>query len=240
MNLATTLAKLSRRDSILADFDLLFGSLEESLAVIPDNSLEVVIRNIHDLDSSLLKRWLPRHTSGLFVLPRPQAIEEVAKVDPETLHRLLGLLKAAFGTVVIDTSKGLQSSDFAALEIADDSLVVAQLDLTCLRNTARLLGLYRQEEGLVDRVKLVVNRAGSNEAEISQAKAEETLGLPISWQIPNATKLFFAARAKGVPIESIATGSRSHQAILQIARAVRPFPEAEEAKPRRGLFAAFF
>ena len=115
------------------------------------------------------------------------------------MQRLLGLLKAAFGTVVIDTSKGLQSSDFVAFEMSDVILVVVQLDLTCLRNTARLIGLFQQFDGLADRVKLVVNRAGSNDTEISLKKAEETLKMPISWQIPNATKIFQAARIKGVP-----------------------------------------
>ena len=62
---------------------------------------------------------------------------------------------------MIDTSKGLQSSDFAAFEISDVILVVVQLDLICLRNTSRLLGLFREFDGLTDRVKLVVNRTGS-------------------------------------------------------------------------------
>ena len=64
--------------------------------------------------------------------------------------------------------------------------------------------------------------------------------MPISWHIPNATKIVHAARAKGVPIDAVAAGSRVHQAILEIAKGVRPIPAAEEVKPQRGLFAAFF
>ena len=183
---------------------------------------------------------LTRHSSGLYVLPHPVVMEDAAKIDPDALRRMLTLLKAAFPSVLIDTSKGLQSSDFVAFEMADVILVVLQLDLTCLRNTARLLQMFQQFDGLTERVRLVVNRLGSHDAEISLKKAEETLRMPISFQIPNASKVVFAARAKGVPIDAIATGSRAHQSILQIARAVRPFPAAEEAKPRRGLFAAFF
>ena len=240
VNLATTLAKASPHEAILADFDLLFGSVDACLDIIPDQSLQSIIQNIDRLDLTLLKRSVTRHSSGLYVLPHPVAMEDAAKIDPDALRRLLTLLKAAFPSVLIDTSKGLQSSDFVAFEMADVILVILQLDLTCLRNTARLMQLFQQFDGLLDRVKLVVNRAGSHDAEISQKKAEETLRMPISFQIPNATKLFFAARAKGVPIDAIATGSKAHQAILQIARSVRPFPAAEEAKPRKGLFAAFF
>jgi pilus assembly protein CpaE len=240
VNLGTTLAKASAHEAILADFDLLFGSVDACLDIIPDQSLQGVIQNIDRLDLTLLKRSLTRHSSGLYVLPHPVAMEDAAKIDPDALRRLLTLLKAAFPSVLIDTSKGLQSSDFVAFEMADVILVVLQLDLTCLRNTARLMQLFQQFDGLLDRVKLIVNRAGSHDAEISQKKAEETLRMPISFQIPNATKLFFAARAKGVPVDAIATGSKPHQAILQIARTVRPYPAAEEAKQRKGLFAAFF
>jgi pilus assembly protein CpaE len=198
-----------------------------------------VLQSFERLDATLLKRSITRHASGLYVLPRPQLLEDIAKIDPETLQRLLGLFRATFGTVVIDTSKGLQSSDFAAMEIADVILVVVQLDLTSLRNTTRLIALFQQFDGLVDRVKLVVNRAGSNDTEISPAKAEETLKMPISWQIPNATRIYQAARIKGAPIADVAQGSRPHQVFLEMARSLRP-PANEAAKPRRGFFAALF
>jgi pilus assembly protein CpaE len=239
VNLAVSLAAAKEQETLLLDLDMVFGSVDAALDIVTDHTLFTVLQNFERLDATLLKRSMTRHASGLYVLPRPEAIEEIAKVDPNTLHRLLGLLKATFGTVVIDTSKGLQSSDFAAIEIADEILVVVQLELTCLRNTARLLGLFQQFDGLVDRVKLIANRAGSTDTEISQAKAEETLKMPITWQIPNASKIFQAARIKGAPIADVAKGSRPHQVLLEIARAMRP-PAEEATKPRKGFFAALF
>ena len=52
--------------------------------------------------------------------------------------------------------------------------------------------------------------------------------MPISWQIPNATKIFQAARIKGVPIADVAKGSRPHQVVP------RDGPRAA-ARPRRGV-----
>ena len=188
----------------------------------------------------LLKRSLARHPSGLYVLPHPTEIEEAARIDPDALGRLLGLLKAVFSAVVIDTSKGLQSTDFLAYEMSDIILIVIQLDLNCVRNTGRLIRMFRQFEGMSDRLRLVVNRVGSNDDEISFKKAEETLKLPISWQIPNATKIFQASRIQGVPIAEVAKGSRPHQVFLEMARSIRPVPEDSVEKPRKGLFAALF
>ena len=240
VNLATTLAKSSKHEVVLVDFDLLFGSIDACLDLVPDHSILEVVQNIDRLDLTLLKRTLTRHDSGLYVLPRPTAMKDAAKLDPALLHRTIVMLQAAFPSVVIDTSKGLQSTDFVAFEMADVILMVVELDLTCLRNTARLIQLFQEFDGMAERVKLIANRVGSFDSEISIQKAEETLKMPITWRVPNATKVFRLARAKGVPIDVIAAGSKIHQAILAIAQSLRPFPAAETAKARKGLFAAFF
>ncbi|SIO62636.1 pilus assembly protein CpaE [Singulisphaera sp. GP187] len=240
VNLATTLAKAATHETILVDFDLMFGSIDACLDLVTDHTLMGVVQNVDRLDQTLLKRSLTRHSSGLYLLPHPNAMEESAQIDPEALRRVMMMLKASFPTVIIDTSKGLQSSDFLAFEMSDVILLVVQLDLTCLRNTARLLHLFQQYEGLTERIRLVVNRTGAHESEISLKKAEETLQLPVSWQIPNASKSFNTARARGVPLDEVAPGSKAHQAILEIARSLRPFPVLETSKPRKGLFAAFF
>jgi pilus assembly protein CpaE len=240
VNLATSLAASREFETILLDFDLMFGSVDACLDIIPDNTLYNVIQSFDRLDLTLLKRSMTRHSSGLYVLPHPVALEDAVKIDPETLKRLLALLKAAFPSLVIDTSKGLQSSDFVAFEMADVILMVIVLDLTCLRNTARLLTLLKQFEGMADRVKLVVNRAGSAETEISLKKAEETLKMPISWQVPVAVKPFQNSRIRGVPLSEVASGTRPHHAILEIARAIGPASSSDTEKPRKGLFAAFF
>ena len=68
----------------------------------------------------------------------------------------------------------------------------------------------------------------------------DAIQMPIQFNIPNATKVFRAARAKGVPIDEVAPGTRAHQAILSIARELRPSAAVADAKPKKGLFAALF
>ena len=240
VNLAAALGSHKEHETILIDLDLIFGAVDAYLDLAPDHTLTHVVQSFDRLDLTLLKRSITRHASGLYVLPHPTVIQEAAAIDPEVLRRLFGLLRAAFSTVVIDTSKGLQSSDFSAFEISDVILVVIQLDLLCLRNTSRLLSLFREYDGLIERVKLVVNRSDSWECQINPKKAEETLKMPISWHIPNAAKAFQEARLKGVPLADVAKGSRPHQVFLEMARSLRPVTADVSSKPRRKLFAAFF
>ena len=240
VNLSTTLCKLSRCDTVVADYDLLFGSLEESLGVSSDNSLEVVLKNYNDMDTELLKRWLPRHSCGLYVLPHPAQMEVSARLDPEGLCLVLELLKESFETVVVDTSKGLQSTDFLAFVMADVILVVMQLNLNCIRNTVRLINYLRQFEGLGEKVQIVVNRINSPLSEISLKKAEELLKSPVKWKVPNATLLFRPGRRRGVPIDEVegGAGSKAQAAILELAKELQPFP-LEATKVKRRLFSAF-
>lgn len=240
VNLAASLAMRKSQECLLLDFDLMFGAVDVCLDIIPDNTLSTILQNFDRLDQTLLKRSLTRHRSGLYVLPHPVAMEDAAKIDPESLKRFLGLLKSAFPTLVIDTSKGLQSSDFVAFEMADLILIVVTLDLTCLRNSARLLNLLRQFDGMIDRVKVVVNRVGSFENEISLSKAEETLKTPIFRQVPNASKPFQASRVKGAPLCEAAPGTRVYQDFLEMAGVLWPESRSESSQPRRRLFASFF
>lgn len=240
VNLASTLALYKDHETLLFDLDLAFGSVDACLDVASDYTLANLLQNFDRLDLTLLKRSMTRHESGLYVLPRPADFHEAAAVDPESLKRLLALLRASYGSMVVDAGKGLQATDFVAYEMSDVILIVVQLDLVCLRNTARLIQLLRQYEGMGERLKLIENRAGLHGAEISRKSAEETLKMPISWQIPDAPKAFGAARTKGTPLADVAKGSRPHQAILEVARSLWPFLEQDSRKPRKGLFAALF
>lgn len=240
VNLGTALAKIPDNSVALTDFDLLLGSVNTCLDIVPDHTLLEVAADVDRIDLTLLKRSLCRHASGLHILSRPMSIEDASKIDPEGLRRVIGLLKAAFQTVLIDTSKGLQAWDFVAMDSADVILLVVQLDPVCLHNTARLLSLFRHQfEGVCDKIKIVANRFGGNAGDISATKAEEALGLPISWMIPSDFRVFLKARAQGVPVDQVAYGNKAHRAILEIADSFAP-PSAAPPPKRRGKIAALF
>ncbi|HWE39081.1 MAG TPA: AAA family ATPase [Isosphaeraceae bacterium] len=241
VNLAVALAEAPEATVAVADLDLLFGSVDTCLDILPDRTLLDVTQSVERLDLPLLKRSLTRHASGIYILPRPAAMEDVSKVDLDSLRRAITLLKAGFQTIILDTSKGLQATDFVAYETADTILLVVEFDLVCLRNSARLLQLFRQFEGLADKVRVVVNRLGSQNNEIGLKKAEETLGVPVSWQVPNAFRPFSAARAQGVPLATVAAGSRPHRAFQEMARTFQPCGAAAEAgRERKGMLSNLF
>ena len=130
----------------LVDLDLCLGDADVFLDTIPDYTLVDVAQNVTRLDFSLLKRSLTKHSSGVYLLPRPVQLEDVGLVGADDLQRVIGLLKATFTHLVLDLSKGYTPIDLVALEMATHILLVTQLDLPCLRNVVRLMMSFGQME----------------------------------------------------------------------------------------------
>jgi pilus assembly protein CpaE len=243
VNLAAILARASGSDVALADLDPIVGIADVCLDLVPDQTLADLASNAARLDPTLLKRSLTRHAaSGLYVLPSPRSLDQALQLEPEAIRSVLDQLVAQFPVTLLDLSKSLQAADSLALELADVILLVVQLEPGCLRNSARMLDLFRHYDDLAAKVRIVANRVGSSPLEITVKKAEDILGLPVSWQIVNAFRLFDAARSKGQPLDAEAAGSKPHRALLDIARSL--FPHAMQAEPKRSRFgkltAAFF
>jgi pilus assembly protein CpaE len=200
VNLACILAQNPKNSVTLVDLDLCLGDADVFLDAIPDYTLVDVAQNVTRLDFSLLKRSLTKHSSGVYLLPRPVQLEDIALITPDDLRRVIGLLKATFSHLVLDLSKSYSPIDMVALEMANHALLVTQLDLPCLRNVVRLMMSFSEMEGMADKVKIVVNRAGLDSGHITLKKAEETIGRQVFWQLPNDYRTMIEARNNGVPL----------------------------------------
>jgi pilus assembly protein CpaE len=220
VNLACALAQDEHNTAALVDLDLSLGDADVFLDTIPDYTLMDVAQNVTRLDFSLLKRSLTKHSSGLFLLPRPVQLEDVSAISAEDLQRVLGLLKATFTHVVLDLSKSYSAIDLVALEMADHILLVTQLDLPCLRNVVRLMGSFNEMEEMAEKVKVVVNRMGFEQSHITIKKAKDTIGHDIYWQLPNDYRTMGATRNDGVPLVEEAPKAAVTQSIASLAKAL--------------------
>jgi len=217
VNLGCVLAREERNSVVLVDLDMALGDADVFLDSIPDYTLVDVAQNISRLDFTLLKRSLTKHSSGLYLLPRPVQLQDVAHVTPDDLTRVLGLLKASFTHMILDLSKSYTELDMVALKSAKDILLVTQLDLPCLRNVVRLMLSFNEVEGLKDKVKLVVNRMGLDSGAISLKKAQETIGREVFAQLPNDYKTMVEVRNNGVPLIDHAPRAALTQAMIALA-----------------------
>lgn len=218
VNLGAILAKDPANSAALIDLDLALGDADVFLDAIPDYTLVDVAQNVSRLDFTLLKRSLTKHSSGLYLLPRPVRLQDTALITPTDLARVFGLLKATFSHLILDLSKSYTDVDLAALKAANQILLVTQLDLPCLRNVVRLMMSFEEEEGLKEKVRIVVNRAGLDSGQISLKKAQETIGGEIFWQIPNDYRVMSEMRNNGTPLIVSAPKAGVTQSLIAMAQ----------------------
>jgi pilus assembly protein CpaE len=219
VNLGATLAQDPNHNAALIDLDLALGDADVALDLMADYTLADVALNIDRLDLQFLRRSLSKHASGLSLLPHPVQMEDASLIREDHLQRVIGLLRASYTHLVLDLSKSFSPTDMTALRMADLILLVAQLELSSLRNVVRMLLTMGADENMANKVQIVLNRVGS-ETDISLKKAEETIGKPIYWQVPNESKLLMESRNHGTPLLLHAPKCKMQQSIAGLAEAV--------------------
>lgn len=242
VNLAATLAAGPENSVALIDLDLAMGDADIAVELPGNDNISMgdLARNIERLDMNYLKRALVKHPeTGLSILRHPLEIHEIGGIHEGHVERILNLLKISYTHLVLDLSKALLPTDLMALRMSNLILLVCQLELSSLRNVVRLIHSLSLEGDLGDKIRVVVNRAGSDILEdgITIKKAEEVIGKPVYWQIPNDSRPMIGSRTAGQPLIRHAPKSRAQQSIQALAHALTGrVPAAEQATKRRSWF----
>jgi pilus assembly protein CpaE len=244
VNAAASLAQDPGNSPVIIDLDLTLGDADVWLDIIPEYTIRDVADNISRLDYGLLKRSLTRHDCGAYLLPRPVELETGDAMKPDDLRRILALLKATFSHLIIDVSKSFGKLDLSAMEVSDKVLLVTQLDLSCLRNVVRITQFLDNFPAIKEKVEIVVNRMGLEDADISLTKALETIGRSVFWQLPNDYATMVGARNTGAPLCQFAPKARLTRSINDMVRQLSsgesgPKKEDEAPKKKSGLFGLF-
>jgi pilus assembly protein CpaE len=240
VNLACNLAADPRHAVALVDLDLALGDCDVALDVMPDHTLADLAMNVDKLDLNYMRRSMLKHEpTNLHLLAHPLQMADVTVIQPAHVERVLNLLRINYTHLVLDLSKGLTPTDLVALDMADMILLVAQLELSSLRNVVRMLMTLQDVAG--DKVRVVINRVGADytEGEIGLKRAEATIGKPIFWQIPNDAKGVLAARAAGEPLVIHAPKCRAQQSLYALGAALSDRP-AETNGHTGGIFKSIF
>ena len=166
-------------------------------------------------------------------------MEDIGLIREEHLQRVIGLLRASYTHLVLDLSKSFAATDMTALRMADVILLVAQLELTQpAQRGPHACRRWAATTSWRTRFKVVLNRVGG-ETDITLKKAEETIGKPIYWQLPNDAKLMTESRTNGVPLVQHAPRSKLQQSFAGLAQALFGKEVPAPAKEKSARWALF-
>lgn len=181
-NLATHLARITGKRTLLIDLDVEMGAVALLLGLRPRYSFVDLIENFHRLDEGLLESYVERHKkSGLYVLSAPPLAEGLT-VTREQTRTLLEFVREHFEFVVLDLEKGLAPVTMVGLEQSDVCLVVATPELPTLRNVKRVLPTVERAIGTGEKVRIVLNQYREGLG-IGVDDVQNTLGHDVFWTL---------------------------------------------------------
>jgi pilus assembly protein CpaE len=218
VNLAVSLAERKAEQSIaLVDLNAVVGEIPLFLAVKPSYHWGEIIQNIGRLDSAFLMNIMVRHGSGLYVLPSPSKLNGYPVATPDTMQRVLNVLRDIFDFVVIDGGQSMDNAYLKVIEMSDTLLIISILSLPCLHNTHNLLQSLKSLSILPqDRMQVVINRY-LKKSDVSIWEAEESISKKIFWSIPNDYKATMSAINQGKPLSQVVRKASVTQSIREMA-----------------------
>jgi pilus assembly protein CpaE len=184
-NLAVVLAKRSDKPVVLVDADLQFGDISVMLKLAPHHTVVDAVASLDRLDGSLLQNLLTRHEStGLYILAAPLEPQFADQITATEMTQIVELLRPWAGHIIIDTPAHFNDVVLAMIELSDDVLLIAGMDIPNIKNVKIGLQTLRLLNTPQEKLHLVLNRANSK-VKLDVSEVERTLQIKAEALVPS-------------------------------------------------------
>jgi pilus assembly protein CpaE len=182
--LATNLAGAMDTSTLLVDLNLQSGDAASFLGLEPRYSLADFVANRARLDDALITSLITPHSASLALLAAPLETHETDEIEPEHVTEILHLVSQRYSNVVLDLPHTFDPITIAALDIADDILLVMAVDIPGIRSTKRALNVLERLAYPRSGIHVVVNR-WSKHTDVELQRVQAHLGEQFIGFIPN-------------------------------------------------------
>ncbi|MCB1014154.1 MAG: P-loop NTPase [Acidimicrobiales bacterium] len=215
-NVAVRLAMRSDKPVCLVDADLQFGDVAVMLKLAPQHTIVDAVGAIDRLDAGLLQGFLVSHEpSGLLVLPAPLEPAFADQIGGPEMVTIVETLRSFCSHVVIDTPAYFNDVVLNLIEVSDDVLLVAGMDIPNIKNVKIGLQTLRLLNTPMSKLRLVLNRANSK-VKLEVGEVEKTLQVKADSLIPSDVVVPQAVN-KGTPVILSAPKAAVSRALEQLA-----------------------
>jgi pilus assembly protein CpaE len=215
-NLAVILAQRSDKPVVLIDADLQFGDAAVMLKLAPQHTIVDAVSALDRLDVALLGNLLAEHKpSSLLVLPAPLEPAFADQIGAAEMVRIVEVLRTFCSYVVIDTPAYFNDVVLGLIEMSDDVLLIAGMDIPNIKNVKIGLQTLRLLNTPMEKLRLILNRSNSK-VKLDVGEVERTLGVQADGLIPSDVVVPQAVN-KGEAVVLMAPKSGVAKAMHEIA-----------------------
>jgi pilus assembly protein CpaE len=236
---ATNLAAAMTTQTLLVDLNLQAGDSGSFLGLDAKYSLVDFVRNRTRLDESLITSLITPHSANLSLLAAPTEAHEAEEVRPDDVTEILHQLGQRFESIVVDLPHTFDPITIAALDMADEILLVLTLDIPGIRSTKRALKVFDNLGYPREKTRVVVNRWSKN-IDVELQKVEGHLGERLIGFIPNDYRKVMDSINLGRPLVQSDPGSKIALEIKRIAGLTVQKNSTPSTLPRKKSFRSLF
>jgi pilus assembly protein CpaE len=172
-------------------------------------------------------------------LAAPFEAHEAEEVKPQDVSEILHLLGQRYEYIVLDLPHTFDPVTVAALDLADDILLVLTLDIPGIRSTKRALKVFDRLDYPRRKVHIVVNR-WSKDIDVQLQKVEMHLGEQLIGFVPNDYRKVMDSINLGNPLVQADPSSKITAEIKRIAALVGGNGHIPSEQTRRRTLGSMF
>ncbi len=219
VNLAFALERVSKESVALMDLDLQSGDVAPMVGENPNATLHDLVSDPSNLiDAHRMQRVMDRvGSTRVEILAAPQNPEDADDVRADHVVRMLQILRHTHAFVVVDTAPGYSEINVAALDFADQVLVICTPDVLTVRKLGKALRLFYGFRYPAQKIKIVLNRAGSKTG-VEVTDIVQTLAHEVVYQLASDGSWPVTAANQGKALQLLQPNSLLSRGLREMAR----------------------
>jgi len=193
-----------------------------------------LLENTDRLDAELLQSFVLHHSSGLDLIPAPEAIEPARQVHHGAIAQVLDFLRLRYEFVLVDLPPVLNDENLELFRYCDQIFLVTVAEVSALRNVVRYLDFFTHKQISPERVRVVLNRHQKRSL-ITDEQIEKVIHRKIHWKVPNQYASVMKTISGGDPVSHLSSSDVAKN-LQELAGTISRKPSGDDKKKEgRGI-----
>jgi pilus assembly protein CpaE len=231
-NIAYQLSEAMQANTVIADFDLPFGTAGLDFNQDPVQGMGDALSKPDRLDATLLDRMTARCTERLALFAAPASLDDDYEISADAFEEVQTKIRGTAPYVVLDLPHLWSGWMRKTILSSDDVVITATPDLASLRNAKNLIDLIKKARPNDAPPHLILNQVGApGRPEIPVKEFAKALGAEPALVLPFDPKLFGQAANNGQMVFEVNAKAKASEGLAQFTQ-VLSRREAVAVKPR--------
>lgn len=234
INTAAAVARISKQQTLLLDFDLRLGITSFLLKLDGLHSVQDALNGSTNLDEDFWMRLVTRRDTLDILGSAPDELPSEPR--PNECGAVLNCAQSRYATIIVDLPGTMERHELETLDRAKEVYLVFTSDMTGLHMAKRKSEALRRLQH-TDKVSALINHADGR-ATLPVAEIEKLLQLPVRFILPKDEPAIAGAVLQGAAVQAKSKFGAQIEAIAQSIAGrmpAAPAPKSPPAPTRRFL-----